>query len=90
MSNHWIGVDLGGTKILAGLFDDQFRLLARSKQATDVTPGAEAVFLQIEAAVEDLFTQSGIDRGTVRGVGLGIPGQVDPRVGIVRYAPNLD
>ena len=90
MSNHWIGVDLGGTKILSGLFDDQFRLLARCKQQTDVTPGAEAVFLQIEETVEDLLKQSGVDRSSIRGVGLGIPGQVDPRVGKVRFAPNLD
>jgi glucokinase len=89
MSNHWIGVDLGGTKILAGLFDDHFRLVARVKQATDVTPGAEAVFQQIEASVEGLIGQSGVDRSTIKAIGLGIPGQVDPRVGKVRYAPNL-
>ena len=32
-SDHWIGVDLGGTKILAGLFDAEFRLKARAKPA---------------------------------------------------------
>ena len=31
---YWIGVDLGGTKILAGLFDDELTLLARAKQPT--------------------------------------------------------
>jgi glucokinase len=90
MTNHWIGVDLGGTKLLAGLFDDQFRLLARSKQNVDVQEGAEGVFRQIESCIDDLFKQSGIDRGTVRGLGIGIPGQVDPRIGQVRYAPNLE
>ena len=73
MSNHWIGVDLGGTKILAGLFDDQFRLLARSKHSTDVAHGGPAVFEQIHAAVEDLFTQTGVDRASVRGRGPGHP-----------------
>jgi glucokinase len=90
MTNHWIGVDLGGTKLLAGLFDDQFRLLARSKQNVEIKEGPEGVFRQIEASVEDLFKQTGVDRGTVRGLGLGIPGQVDPRIGQVRYAPNLE
>ncbi len=90
MANHWIGVDLGGTKLLAGLFDDQFRVLARSKQNVDVKEGPEGVFRQIEACVTDLFQQSGVDAGTVRGLGIGIPGQVDPRIGQVRYAPNLE
>jgi glucokinase len=90
MSHHWIGVDLGGTKLLAGLFDDHFRLLARSKQNVDVKGGAEGVFGQIEATVQDLFTQSNVERSSVRGLGIGIPGQVDPRIGQVRYAPNLE
>ena len=47
MSNHWIGVDLGGTKLLAGLFDDQFRVVARSKQTVEVKGGAGGVFDQV-------------------------------------------
>ena len=90
MSQHWIGVDLGGTKILAGIFDDDFRLLARSKQSTEVDQGPESVFATIDLAVEDLFQQTGVDRATVRAMGLGIPGQVDPRIGQVRFAPNLN
>lgn len=89
-TQHWIGVDLGGTKILAGIFDDAFRLLARAKQLTEPGDGAEAVFGRIQEAVEELLRETGIDRATVRALGLGIPGQVDPRIGKVRYAPNLD
>lgn len=90
MSHHWIGVDLGGTKILTGLFDDDFRLLARAKESTDAEHGPAAVFGRIQAAVASLFSQTGVDPGSVRAMGLGIPGQVDPRIGKVRYAPNLD
>src|SRR5690349_11300439 len=90
MSNHWIGVDLGGTKILAGLFDDNFRLLARAKQPTDAEQGPEAVFARIQAAVDELFEQTGVEPAAVRGLGMGIPGQVDPRIGKVRFAPNLN
>jgi glucokinase len=89
-TQHWIGVDLGGTKILAGIFDDNFRLLAHAKQLTDADQGAEGVFSRIQQAVEELFKETGVDRATVRGLGLGIPGQVDPRIGKVRYAPNLE
>jgi glucokinase len=90
MSNHWIGVDLGGTKILAGLFDDNFRLLARAKQSTEANQGAEGVFARIQLAVNELLQQTGVEAAAVRGLGMGIPGQVDPRIGKVRYAPNLN
>src|SRR5689334_19556250 len=88
--HHWIGIDLGGTKILAGLFDDQFRLLARAKHPTDAEQGPEAVFARIQNAVDELLSESGVSSAAVRGMGLGIPGQVDPRIGRVRYAPNLE
>ena len=41
---YWIGVDLGGTKILTGLFDDNFQLLARNKQPTGAEAGPAGVF----------------------------------------------
>jgi glucokinase len=88
--HHWIGIDLGGTKILGGLFDDQFRLLARVKHATEAVQGPTAVFARIHAVVEQLLTESGVDRSSIKGLGMGIPGQVDPRKGRVRYAPNLE
>lgn len=90
MSNHWIGVDLGGTKILAGLFDDHFRVLARAKESTEAVEGAAAVFARIRSAVDALLAEAKVKPAHVRGMGLGIPGQIDPRMGKVRYAPNLD
>ena len=90
MGKHWIGVDLGGTKILAGLFDHDFRIVARAKELTDAEHGEDAVIARIHSAVAELFSASGVDRATVRGMGVGIPGQVDPRIGKVRYAPNLN
>jgi len=90
MSKLWIGVDLGGTKILAGLFDDDFRVLARAKEATDAELGAEGVIARIHSAVAALLAEAAADRKAIRGMGMGIPGQVDPRVGKVRYAPNLN
>ena len=50
---HWIGVDLGGTKILAGLFDDDMKLL-RPGQGGDAAAeaGPSAVFERIDKAVD--------------------------------------
>ena len=38
---HLVGVDLGGTKMLAGIFDDKLRSLATVKRSTKPERGAE-------------------------------------------------
>jgi glucokinase len=87
---HWLGVDLGGTKILAGLFDDSLRLVARAKQSTNYEEGGAAVVTRIVTAVDDVLQQTGVSSLEVRGLGLAVPGQIVPNSTVVRYAPNLD
>ncbi len=86
---YWIGVDLGGTKILAGLFDDNLNLLCRSKQPTGSEGGPAGVFDRIGQAVDAVVREAKIDPAAVRGLGLGVPGQVVVGRPVVRYAPNL-
>ncbi len=87
--NHWIGVDLGGTKILAGLFANGVKPLARAKEPTPFDQGAEAVVASVISVVNRIVTESGVDRATIRGMGFSVPGQVDYRRGFVTNAPNL-
>jgi glucokinase len=86
---HWIGVDLGGTKVLAGLFDHDLNLLARAKQPTDAEAGPAGVFARINHAVEAVLRDAKVDPAQVRGMGFGIPGQIEPHGTRVRFAPNL-
>jgi glucokinase len=91
MSNrHWLGVDLGGTKILAGLFDDSLKLLARSKQPTGTEGGPTGVMERVAQAVDAVVREAGIDPATIGGMGFAIPGQIVPGQPVVRFAPNLD
>jgi len=88
---HWIGVDLGGTKILAGVFDSSMKKLARAKEPTPPPgAGAAAVFERISSAVERILKESGVPREKIRGMGLGVPGQIEPGTLKVKFAPNLD
>ncbi len=87
---YWIGVDLGGTKILAGLLDESFKIVARAKQPTNYEDGGPAVFGRIVAAVDAIMKDAGALPSDVRGMGLAVPGQIVPDTTIVRYAPNLN
>src|SRR5204862_72966 len=90
MSGYWLGVDLGGTKILSGLFDDNLKLLARSKQPTSADGGPSGVFARIVQGVEAVLREANVEAGQVRGMALGIPGQSETGTTKGRFAPNLD
>lgn len=86
---HWIGVDLGGTKILAGVFDADVNLVAKSKLATNFEEGGPAVFGRIVQAVDQAIKEAGVAPENIAGLGLAVPGQIVPKSTVVRYAPNL-
>lgn len=86
---HWIGVDLGGTKTLAGVFDEGFKIIGRAKEATPHDQGPAVVFEKIGKAVERTLGEANVKPDQVAGMGLGIPGQIDPVNNRVIYAPNL-
>jgi glucokinase len=89
-SGYWIGIDLGGTKILTGLFDDQLAVIARNKQPTGAEGGPVGVFQRVVQSVEAVIREAKIDPAEIRGMGFAIPGQIVPGQPVVRFAPNLD
>ena len=89
-AGYWLGVDLGGTKILSGLFDDELKLLARSKQPTSAEGGPSGVFARVVQGVEAVVKEAGIAPEQIRGMGIGIPGQIELGTTKVKFAPNLD
>jgi len=84
-----VGVDLGGTKILAGVFNNQMKCLGKVKASTKAIRGPEAVIERIARLVEDAVDECDLKIEQVRGVGLGAPGAVDTQTGRVVFAPNL-
>ena len=89
-TGYWLGVDLGGTKILAGLFDDDLKLLARSKQPTAPESGPAGVVANLAKAVDAVVREANVDPAQIRGMGVGVPGQIELGTTRVKFAPNLD
>ncbi len=89
-----VGVDLGGTKIMAGaLSEDGTRHLAMRSVATNADQGSEAVVERIIGAIEgvilDTIAETDASRRDFIGIGIGAPGPLDRERGIVVVAPNL-
>lgn len=89
-SELYIGVDLGGTKILAGVFDSRLKLIGTYKLSTKAQRGAEGVIERISRCVRDAVDECDLKLDQVRGIGIGAPGAVDSVSGTVVFAPNLD
>jgi glucokinase len=77
-----IGVDLGGTKILAGIVDRDGQVERRREHATPVTSQAD-LLTGLETAVEEL-----LDEG-IAAVGFGIPSPIDQSTGRAQQAVNI-
>jgi len=84
-----VGVDLGGTKILAGVFTPQLKLLQSTKLSTKSERGFDAVVDRIARCVRDCVDEADLSIKQVRGIGIGAPGAIDPDSGEVIFAPNL-
>jgi glucokinase len=87
--SHLVGVDLGGTKILAGIFDTKLEPLGSTKLTTKAQRGADAVIERIARCVLDAVDECDLTMKQIRAVGIGAPGTVDPDHGEVIFAPNL-
>lgn len=86
---YFVGVDLGGTKILAGVFDAQLKCICRIKMSTKPERGPQAVIERITRCVQETVDECDLDMKQVRGLGIGAPAAVDPESGRVIFAPNL-
>lgn len=84
-----VGVDLGGTKILSGVFSPQIRLLATHKLSTKAERGYSAVVERIARGVREAVDEADFSLKQVRAIGIGAPGAVRPGDGEVIFAPNL-
>ena len=84
-----LGVDLGGTKILCGVFSEKLECLGRSKKSTKAQRGADAVVDRVAACVLEAIDECDLHVKQARGLGIGAPGACDPDTGTVIFAPNL-
>ncbi len=85
-----VGVDLGGTKILAGVFNSALECVGQAKLSTKSQRGVSKVIERIARCVQDAVDEADLTLKQIAGVGIGAPGAVDFESGTVIFAPNLE
>jgi glucokinase len=85
----FVGVDLGGTTVKLGVVDDLGRLLCWHSIATEVQRGPEDAAARMGHAVRKAIGDAGIADSAVAAVGLGSPGILDYRAGVMVNPTNF-
>lgn len=84
-----VGLDLGGTKMLAKVFDGDWETLGKSKRKTHGHKGAEAGLDRMVETVEEALDDADVKAKKIASIGVGCPGPIHPGKGIIVEAPNL-
>jgi len=83
---HVVGVDIGGTKLMAVVYDHKFKVKGRNKRKSKSNKG-EPTEERLIRTIQEALDEAHVD--TIRGIGVGSPGPLDPRTGVIIDTPNL-
>jgi glucokinase len=86
---YYLGIDLGGTNIKSGVVDDEGRALSFVHRATQPELGPEAGIDHLAEAARRAVEASGLSWDDIVAVGLGSPGTMDIKEGLLLDPPNL-
>ncbi len=89
MKRYYAGIDLGGTKILSVITDENRTVVSQDKTNTQPAEGANVVVENIVNSVKNAAKKGNISETCLMGIGIGVPGPVDPLSGMVYDCPNL-
>lgn len=84
-----IGIDLGATRMKIGLVDMQGRVCLRREADTLSKLGKSAIIDSLVKNVEGIIKESGLSKKNIAGIGIGVPGPVNSKKGVVHYFPNI-
>lgn len=84
-----LAVDLGGTKIAAGLVSIKGEIISRGYCLTMAEEGPEVVIKRLLSLTHRTLKRAGIKNSELKGVGVAAAGALDIRKGLVTASPNL-
>lgn len=85
----YLGIDLGGTNIVAGVVDENHNIIAKANCKTNIPRPEEAICDDMAAVAKEALSKAGLTLDDVPWVGIGCPGSVNRSTGIIEYSNNL-
>lgn len=88
--NYTIGIDLGGTNVVAGLVDENYQLLDKAAVKTRAEMGFDYITDNMAKLTATLLERAGLKKEQISSIGIGSPGAMDRSTGTLIFAGNLD
>lgn len=86
----YLGIDLGGTNIVAGVVDEEYNILSSVKRKTNVPRPEEAICDDMAGAALEALEKVGVSMDEIPWIGVGCPGSVNRDRGVVEFTNNLN
>jgi glucokinase len=84
-----IGIDVGGTKIVAGIVDEKGSVIHKKRIATEIAKGYEGLRDDIVILVQDVIQGAGIQKKNIEQIGIATAGQIEKGSNKILFSPNL-
>ena len=86
---YFLGIDLGGTNIAAGIVDRDYRLTVKTSRKTEIPCTNDELCSQLAEAALEALKKAGLSLDDIPWIGIGSPGTVNREAGTIEYANNL-
>lgn len=84
-----LGIDLGGTNIVAGIVNEKNEIIAKASCKTAVPRPETEICDSMERLCKEVVKKAGLKMDSIKEIGIGVPGAINPQTGIVEYSTNL-
>ncbi len=86
---YYIGVDLGGTNIVAGVVNENYEIIAKASVKTNLPRPEQEIAADIIKVSKQAVADAGLTMEQIEWVGMGTPGIANSETGIIEYSNNL-
>lgn len=87
---YYVGIDLGGTNIVAGVVNEKYEIISKAKTPTNRPRSCEAICEDMARVALEAVALAGLTVDDIESVGVGAPGTVNSDTGVIEYSNNLD
>lgn len=89
MSKYIIGIDVGGTNLKVAVFSSRYKMIHKEILGTQRFARREDLIQALVDSVERAIAHTKLKKKDVAGVGIGLPGLIDEKTGLVHFLPNI-
>ncbi len=87
---YYLGIDLGGTNIVAGVVDEEGNIIVKASCKTNIPRPQEAICDDMAAVALKALESAGLTKNDINYIGIGAPGAVNGATGVIEFTNNFN